>query len=46
MLGVILLCGGVAEAADIGAAPTALAPVVKPLAHFALWVVTALTIFL
>jgi hypothetical protein len=46
MVGVILLCGGVADAAVIGAVPTALAPVVKPLAHFALWVVTALTIFL
>ena len=44
--GIMLICGGVAEAAVIGVAPAALAPTVKPLAHFALWVITAITIFL
>ena len=42
-----MLCfGGITEAGVIGAAPVAIAPVVKPLAHFALWVVTAIAIFL
>ena len=44
--GVLFLCSGVTEAAVIGAAPAAIAPVIKPLAHFALWVVTAITLFL
>ena len=44
--GLLLICGSVAEAGVMGAAPAAIAPVVKPLAHFALWVVTAIAIFL
>jgi len=44
--GLMFCLGGVAEAAVIGAAPAAIAPVIKPLAHFALWVVTAITLFL
>jgi hypothetical protein len=42
LIGLLLCFGGVAEAAT----PAALAPAVKPLAHIALWVITALTIFL
>ena len=42
MVGVILLCAGVADAAS----PVALAPAVKPLTQIAMWVITAVTIFL
>ena len=44
--GIMLISGGVAEATVIGAAPAALVPVVKPLAHFAMWVITVIAIFL
>ena len=44
--GIMLLCSGFAEAAVIGAAPVAIAPTIKPLAHFAMWVITAIAIFL
>ena len=44
--GVLFLCGGVAEAAVMGASPAVLAPAIHPLAHFALWVVTAIALFL
>ena len=39
---ILLCCVGVAEAAS----PAALAPAVKPLAHIAMWVITAITLFL
>jgi len=38
---VLAACGSVAEAA-----PAALAPAIHPLAHIAMWVITAITIFL
>jgi len=42
----ILFCGiGVAEAGVIGVSPV-LVPAMHPLAHFALWVITAITLFL
>ena len=44
--GLMLCFGGVAEAGVIGVAPAAIAPVVKPLTHFVLWVVTIASIFL
>jgi len=44
--GLLFCFGGVAEAGVFGTAPVALAPVVKPLAHFAMWVITAIAIFL
>ena len=44
--GLMFCFSGVAEAAVMGAAPAAIAPVVKPLAHLVLWVVTVIAIFL
>ena len=44
--GIMFCFGGVAEAGGIGAAPAAIAPVVKPLAHVFMWVITAIAIFL
>ena len=41
-VGILFCCVGVADAAS----PVALAPVVKPLAHIVMWVITAITIFL
>ena len=41
-VGVLFCCVGVADAAS----PVALAPAIKPLAHIAMWVITAITIFL
>ena len=38
---VLAVCSGVAEAA-----PAALAPAIHPLAHIAMWVITAITLFL
>ena len=44
--GLLVLCGGVAEAGVIGASPAAIVPAIHPLAHLVLWVVTAITLFL
>jgi hypothetical protein len=41
-VGILFCCVGVADAAS----PVALAPAIKPLAHFAMWIITAITIFL
>jgi len=41
-VGILFCCVGVADAAS----PVALAPAIKPLAHIAMWVITAITIFL
>ena len=44
--GIMFCFGGVAEAGVIGSAPAAIAPAIKPLVHFAMWVITAIAIFL
>jgi len=46
LCGTLFCFGSVAEAGVIGSAPVAIAPVVKPLAHLAMWVITAIAIFL